>query len=255
MPRTSVPALKEHIPKKHTKSKLLWLLILLFAVLLAVLFFRSSLSKISEITFHGSTYATNAELLKQSGLHTGDSFFGTSADTIRKRLVSLPAVENVKVDKRFPGTIEVTVEEYPSVAYELSSSGELQAYLSNGKSVVVKKAISIEKPMLSGWKKDDIVLMKLCSALSKLPDELTSDFSEIAPSPSASFPDRIKIYTRSGFEVVTSVSLLPEKAEYLNGIVGTQEPGVITMLEADTYEPFQPSALEDEEGEKETTHD
>ncbi|WP_223066373.1 cell division protein FtsQ/DivIB [Paenibacillus caui] len=254
MPKSNIPVLKEPKPKKNTSKKVAALLVALFAVLLGVLFFRSSISKITDIEFRGSSYSTNEELLKESGLKVGMSFFGTSAGTIRKRLAGVQAIESVTVDKRFPGVVEITVHEYPSVAYELASDGKLMAYLSNGSKVLVKNGISLEKPMLSGWDKDQVNLLKLCSTLAKMSAELTSDISEILPSPTLSFPDRIRLYTRSGFEVITTISLLPKKTEYLNGIIETQEPGLITMLEADTYVPFA-GASSAEEGENSTTHE
>lgn len=254
MPKSTIPAFKEPKPKKNTSKKVAALLVFLFLVLLGVLFFRSSLSKISEIDFHGNTYSSNDELLKASGLSTGMSFFGTSASTVRSRLASISSIQSATVDKRFPGVVDITVHEFPPVAYELDSNGKLQAYLSNGSKVSVKFGISVEKPMLSGWDKDPVNLMKLCSALGKISDDLTSDISEIVPTPTLSFPDRIRLYTRSGFEVVTTISLLPEKVAYLNDIIETQEPGLITLLEADTYVPFS-NPSPDKEGENGTTHE
>ncbi|MOA64140.1 hypothetical protein D3C78_1901040 [compost metagenome] len=46
------------------------------------------------------------------------------------------------------------------------------------------------------------------------------------------------MFTRTKFEVITAVSVLPEKIEALNAVIETQEPGKITMLLADTYVPF-----------------
>jgi cell division protein FtsQ len=254
MPKSNIPVLKKPKPKRNTSKKVAALLILLFLVLLGVLFFRSSLSKITEIDFRGSAYSTNQELLKQSGLKVGGSFFGTSAGSISKRLSAIPSIESATVDKRFPGVVEVTIHEYASVAYELAQNGKLQAYLANGSKVQVKQGISLEKPMLSGWEKDQVHLIKLCSTLSKMEDDLTSDISEILPSPTLSFPDRIRLYTRSGFEVLTTIEKLPDKAGYLNDIIETQEPGLITMLEADTYVPFV-SPGDSEDRENGTTHE
>ena len=78
---------------------------------------------------------------------------------------------------------------------------------------------------------------------------MISDISEILPSPTPSFPDRIKLYTRSKFEVITAVSLLRDKVEYLNQVIEMEQPGIITMLEADSYEPFKPE--NPEEGDEE----
>ena len=53
------------------------------------------------------------------------------------------------------------------------------------------------------------------------------------------------MYTRSKFEVITSVSLLRDKVEYLNQVTEMERPGVITMLEADSYVPFVEEVGED----------
>lgn len=143
--------------------------------------------------------------------------------------------------------MNITIEEFPAVAYELDQQGVLEAILSSGTAVKVNETgIAVEKPILTGWKEDDPYKAKLCQALAVISNELTSDISEIVPSPTLSFPDRIKLYTRSRFEVITAISLLKDKVEYLNQVIETEEPGLIKMLEADTYVPF---AAENEDNE------
>lgn len=152
---------------------------------------------------------------------------------------TFPFVESVKVNKHFPGKIEVFVEEYEAVAYELDAEGEVLASLVNGSSVSLSemKAVVLEKPLLTGWKDKQALELKakLTKQLVQIPDSLLADISEIVYDPSASFSDRIRMYTRSGFEVITTVDLLPTKLAYLSGVVETQEPGRITMLKADSY--------------------
>ncbi|MNE47075.1 hypothetical protein D3C80_1414530 [compost metagenome] len=53
------------------------------------------------------------------------------------------------------------------------------------------------------------------------------------------------MYTRSRFEVISAISLFAEKAEYMNMILESQDPGMLTMLEADSYVPYSPSDSED----------
>lgn len=129
------------------------------------------------------------------------------------------------------------------MAYELDEAGSLEAILSSGAAVSVKDTgIAVEKPILTNWKADDPYKTKLCQALADIPNELTSDISEIVPSPTLSFPDRIKLYTRSRFEVITAISLLKDKVEYLNQVIENEQPGLIKMLEADSYVPFHTEA-------------
>lgn len=248
MPKANVPILKEPKPKKKSSKKILGILILLFLSLLCVLFFRSSLSKITKISFVGNSYTTNAELLQASQLKVGTAFFGVSANSIQSKLLELPSIQNVEVNKSFPGAIEIVVQEYSLSAYELTSTGQLNGLLANGTKIDLGNgSIPIDKPILTGWKGDDPNLAKLCSALSQIPDELISDISEITPSPTLSYPDRIKMYTKSRFVVISAVSLLPSKAEYMNMILEAQDPGTLKMLDADSYVPFNPAGSEDEE--------
>ncbi|MGQ3477805.1 cell division protein FtsQ/DivIB [Paenibacillus sp. TY11] len=253
MPNAQIPVLKKNRTKKRTSRKITILLILLFIVLLAVLFFRSSLSRVSEIRFDGNVFSTRDQLLNRSGLAVGDQYFGVSSSDISEKLREIQSIQQVIVDKQFPGIITIHIKEFATVAYELQSDGSLRAILANGTSVGVgNSGIAVEKPILTKWKSDDPYKAKLCDALSRIPGEWTADISEIIPAPIPSFPDRIKMYTRSQFEVITTVSLLDSKISYLNQVLETEDPGLITMLEADSYVPFKPDTSEESQ-EKDTT--
>ncbi|MET3940769.1 cell division protein FtsQ [Paenibacillus sp. PvP094] len=249
MPKSQIPVLKKNRPKGNTSRKLVLILLLLFIVLLAVLFFRSSMSRISSIEITGNVYTTTSELLEKSGLKEGDQFFGTSSAEVIERLKTFKAVANVTVDKQFPGIVHIKVQEYPTVAYELGADGTLQAILASGTSLNVPAniGVAVEKPILTQWKADDPLKEQLSETLAKIPNELTTDISEIIPNPTPSFPDQIRLYTKSQFEVITTISKLPDKVEYLNQVIETERPGKITMLEADTYVPFIADDPEDGE--------
>jgi cell division protein FtsQ len=239
-----MPVLREPVKRRRAGKKLLAVLVLLFIVILGVLFFNSSISKVSTVTVEGQKYLQAADIRKTAGVVAGDSFFGTSSADIEARIRALKPVKNVTVTKSFPGSITIRVEEYESVAYELSNKGDLTAVLANGIGVPAGSDPLVDKPILSGWKAGDPVLAALCKALAAIPDQSLSDFSEISPDPSQSYGDRIKIYTRTRFEVVTAVSLLPEKIATMNAVIEIQPPGIITLLLADKYAPFIPEEPE-----------
>ncbi|MBD2846286.1 FtsQ-type POTRA domain-containing protein [Paenibacillus sp. IB182496] len=253
----TIPALKKPQPKRRGNRKLLAVLVLLFIVLLAVLFFNSSISKISSVAVAGQQFLTKEELIDAAGVGIGDPFFSDSSNTIAARVEELHAVEEVEVTKHFPGDVQIRVREYPAVAYELDGQAELTAVLSNGTAIgLAGRDYIVDKPVLVGWEPEDPLKQKLSQTLSRLQAGLLSDFSEIIPIPSTSYPDRIKIYTRTQYEVVTAVSLLEEKADTLGALIETQEPGKVTMLLADTYTPFEQAGEEGESedsNEKETT--
>lgn len=248
MPKMRLPLLKEDKPRKKKNRKLTAILLLLFIALLAVIFFRSSVSQVTEITFEGSKYSTQKELLAQSGLRIGGQFFAVSKETIQEAMLELNTIQSVEVEKTFPGMVKVVIKEYPAVAYELDPEGTLKAILSSSAMVPINETgIAVEKPILTNWNATDPYKAKLCQVLGSIPNELTSDISEIVPSPTLSFPDRIKMYTRSHFEVITAISLLKGKIEYLNQVIETEQPGLIKMLEADSYVPFYTENTEEED--------
>ncbi|WP_219836360.1 cell division protein FtsQ/DivIB [Paenibacillus sp. R14(2021)] len=235
-----MPVLREPVKRRRGGKKLLVVLLLLFIVILGVLFFNSSISKVATVTVEGQNYLQAGSIRKTAGVAAGDSFFRVSSRTIEARIRTLKPVEKVTVTKSFPGSVTIKVKEFETVAYALSNNGELTAVLANGTNVPAGTDPVVDKPILSGWKTDDPVLASLCKALAAIPEPSLSDFSEIKPEPSPSYPDRIKIYTRTRFEVITAVSLLSEKIPTMNAVIEIQPPGIITMLLADKYAPFFP---------------
>ena len=227
----------------------------MFLALLAVLYFRSPISRVSDIQFQGNVFTTSEQLLQAGDLKVGDQFFGVSASTLEKKIKAMNSIQNITVDKQFPGVIQIQIQEYPTVAYELGEDGSLKAILSSGAKVSVNSSgVAVEKPILTQWDSEDPFKLELSQVLGAIPNQLTSDISEIMPSPTVSFPDRIKLYTRSKFEVITAVSLLKDKVEYLNQVIETEEPGLITMLEADSYVPFVSVNSESDNGDGTTNN-
>ncbi|MCA0753831.1 FtsQ-type POTRA domain-containing protein [Paenibacillus sp. N4] len=251
-----MPVLKEPGRKRVGSSKLLFILLLLFIAILAVLFFNSSISKISEIQIEGNRFSTQEEIEQAAAIVIGDAFFGTTSGMLEDRVSALAPVEKVTVTKVFPGVIKILVQEYPVVAFELSDEGEMTALLSNGTTVDASndQLMLIDKPVLTGWAANDPLKGELTKQLAQISAKQLSDLSEIIPIPSNAYPDRILIYTRTRFEVITAISVLKEKIDALNAVIETQEPGKITMLLADTYVPFDPEGSENmDSGQKETT--
>ncbi|OUM96223.1 MAG: cell division protein DivIB [Thermobacillus sp. ZCTH02-B1] len=235
-----IPVLKEPAPKPKRKAgkRLLGAIYLLFIVLLAVLFFRSELSKISDVTVSGGRFTDEGEILGAAGVGPGDPFFWPTAEAIAERVKRLDAVADAAVRKTFPGRVHIEVTEYPAVAYGLTEDGAITAILSNGAERPIGADSVVDRPVLRDWNGREADKLRLVDALSRLPDDLLSDFSEILPYPSEAWPDRIRIYTRTRFEVVTAVSLLAEKADTIRAVIETQEPGIITLLLADRYMPY-----------------
>jgi len=129
-----IPALKREREAPRTKrgKRLLKIVIGLFVIVLIVLFFRSPLSKISEIQVVGNEYMDAGEIIRSLGVSAGDSFFIPSIGKLKNRTNSLKPIDSVKIIKKFPGVLRVEVKEYPLVAIQLAKEGKVYAVLSNG---------------------------------------------------------------------------------------------------------------------------
>jgi cell division protein FtsQ len=243
--RQAIPVIRKNHERKRGSRKLMILLLLFFFTVLAILFFQSSISKISMIVIAGNELVSTEAIGQAAGIAVGDRFFADSSSGIKQRIELLKSIQSAKVTKRFPGLVRIQVTEYPRVAFQIGEDGSKQAVLADGSEIPLDSAnpIVLDKPLLSGWLSDDPLKAKLCQALGQIQDELLTDISEIRPDPSDSYPDKIKMYTRSKFEVYTTIGYLPDKIKVLGMFIRNLQDrnikdGIINMLETDNHTPF-----------------
>jgi cell division protein FtsQ len=210
---------------------------------LAILFFHSTLSKVTVIEIVGNTYVDTASIEAVLDVQLNDQFFLVGAGAIEADVKQVAGIQDVRVVKTFPGKIAIHVTEYPAVAWEYADDGEF-VVLSNGLSLPQPEGtIPPHLPILSGWEASDPVRLQLAAVLAEIGPHHLADVSEILPYPSASYPDRVKIYTRSKYEVITAVQYLEEMLPALDNVIldlkqAGDGPGTLTMLEAISYAPF-----------------
>ncbi|NOU95398.1 FtsQ-type POTRA domain-containing protein [Paenibacillus sp. LMG 31456] len=241
-----LPVIQKPKIKSRSSKKLLVFLVLFFITLLCVLFFQSSFSKVSSIEIQGQELLTAEAIGQASEVKAGDHFFSVSSSKIEDHVKALKMVQSVNVSKHFPGVIRIEVKEYPKVAYQFGENNQPQAILADGSVITVSNGVNfvLDKPILSGWANNEAMKIMLCQVLENVPVSYLTDISEIKPEPSESYPDKIKMYTRSQFEVITTVGYLPEKLKYLDSYIANLKEnkinmGVLKLLEADTHAPFE----------------
>lgn len=239
--------------KARSSRKLLIFLFIFFITLLIVLFFQSSLSDVTKVEVVGHALVSEETVLKEAAIQPGDHFFAVSSSLAAARIAKLPIVQSAEVHKYFPGKIVIEVKEHPKVAYQLDANGKIEALLADGSTVAAtnENGFILDMPLLSGWS-DSEQKKALCKALSGIDPQLLSDVSEIIPYPSQGYPDRIKMYTRTQFEVHTRIAYLPEKMSVMNGRINTLlqngvSGGILKLLEVDSHIPYE--ALDSEPSE------
>lgn len=254
MSNEKIPVIPQpRVKKKSNKSRrILILLFLFFITIFLILFLHSDLSKVTQIDIEGLEYGSQSDIEAVVGLEKGDSFFFVQTSEIEQRVKSLRVVKNASVTKNFPGHITIQVEEYPAVAMEYASNGEAMIVLANGENVNnTSDQLPLHLPILSGWEVDDPIRLRLCETLADIPDAYLADVSEILPIPTVSYPDKLLIYTRSTFEVITSVQYMPEMMSVLDNVIfklkqDDVNTGQITMLETITWSSFEQGQSEEE---------
>ena len=71
---------------------------------------------VEEITVTGNMRLSKAEVIAQSGIETGTSLLLLQIRRIEERLAALPELCAVTVKRRFPSTVQITVEERTAAA-------------------------------------------------------------------------------------------------------------------------------------------
>jgi cell division protein FtsQ len=242
--KKSIPQPKTFRPNPKGKARLIGLLFVFFIIIGAVIFFKSNLAKIQTIEVEGALITSKVNVMQQARLANGDSFFAFRSGAIVERINAIPGVHTSRVERDFPGKIILHVQEYKLAGYQLNK-GTTELVLENGtKLPMTDLAGWVDRPVLSNWEGHAKLEQTLCKVLANLSDVEVADLSEIMPMPSAAYPDKIKIYTRSSFEVITTISKLKGKLPYLANIVSElidkgQTTGRITMLEANTSQSFK----------------
>ncbi|MNH96158.1 Cell division protein DivIB [compost metagenome] len=241
-------------PKSRSNKKLLIFLFLFFITVLIILFFQSSLSKVSEIEITGNELIISETIGQAAGINIGDHFFAISSNEVEGRIKeALKMMKEVSVTRHFPGVVSIEVKEYPRVAFQFSADGKTEAVLADGVALAVPSTdFPIDKPILTGWSDNDPNKAQLCKVLGELPASALSDISEIIPDATDSYPDKIKMFTRSKFEVYTTIAYLPGKIDSLPGMIASLRgesvtTGFINMLEVDNHAPFDSDEVQKED--------
>lgn len=250
-----IPKIPVEKPRKRRGRKLVFLLFVFFITVLIILFFRSSLSRITEIVVEGNELVPAEQIELTAGIVAGDQFFGVSVPEVIDRVETMRMIRSAEVTKRFPGKLLIHVQEEPKVAFQFDAEGRQEYVLADGSTSPVQGlSVMIDMPILSGWSDSDSYKTQLCKIMSEVSESLFYEVSEIIPIPSESYPDRIKLYTRKGFEVITTIEYLPDKIQYLSAFMDNLldngvDSGVLTLLEVDSHHALNDSEDEQSTGE------
>ena len=144
-PREEVPNIVYTAPKPMQRGTFAWKLISMAAVVVAVFLGLSVFFRVDTITVAGADKYTPWMIRQASGVETGDALLSISEARVASRIISdLPYIDEVKVSRKLPGTVELQVTEL-QVTYSIEDeNGGWWLISSSGRAI---EAVSLEKAL------------------------------------------------------------------------------------------------------------
>lgn len=240
--------INDRVPERKRKRKLrtnikftVLLSIFLFAIL-CLLYFQSSYSKIQHINITGNMLLDEESYLKLTGIELNESIWGFKRHEIEEKIEQNEWVKDVIVDRKLLTTVDITIKEWPKVAYV--EQEQLYPILENGY-VFDKTQVTepIDAPLFINFS-DDKLRKKIVKQLAKLKPEVLALISQVNSNATESDPYGIILYMNDGYEVRAEISSFADKLNYYPSIVAqiekeeVFEKGIIDIEVGSYYRPF-----------------
>ncbi|WP_242222084.1 cell division protein FtsQ/DivIB [Bacillus cereus group sp. BfR-BA-01380] len=234
-----VPKLKNQKKKKQVNKRLILYVSILFLLVLFLIYFRSPLSNIKEITVHGNHYMTDEQIMEQSGITYKTSYFSVIGHRAEANLKKQKEIKNVHVKKQFPNKIVIDVEEYVTIGY-INKDGKLYPLLQNGKSLdaLPNGKLPVAAPIFAPF--EEKKMKELIAELEKLTPAVLRSISEIHYKPTDLYADHLTLYMNEGYEVSTVIQDFAKRMEAYPLIVKNLLPDkkAIIHLEVGAYTEY-----------------
>ena len=188
--------------RRSTKRLTRGLLFLLITALIIGVFVYIPFFTLREVKLIGATYLKQDDILKIASIYYGEPLFQLETDEVTKRLMSDLRIEEVKVKRELPYTLEVEIKERKPVATVVCDYGYLDLDR-NGKVIDSYKTLKIMPiPMITGalvkdlYIGDDVtdeMVKKILFFLQLMSESSLNKLSEIA----ITGPDYVVAYTNT----------------------------------------------------------
>ncbi|WP_243289965.1 FtsQ-type POTRA domain-containing protein [Bacillus sp. FJAT-47783] len=231
MDKQKVVSLEERVPKLKEKRKqktnrqLTFFVILFFLLILIIIYLQTPLSKVSNIVVEGAVNVPKETVIKLSGITTETSFWKIEEDKTVAAIKENKQIKEVDIQKRFPSTVILSIEENERVAYVFKDSA-FYPILENGGFLEKQKQLTVpDAPILIDWKKPEMI-QAMSAQLKKLPSSIANAISEIHLTPSNTDEEQITVYMSDGNEVIATISTFASKMKSYPQIISQIDPNI-----------------------------
>ncbi|MGP4068200.1 FtsQ-type POTRA domain-containing protein [Halobacillus sp. B29] len=241
-----IPKLKQTRRKKANRRLILYLMIL-FILIAVVIYLQSPLSNVGNIEVQGERHVTADEIKELANITTETNYWKVDTDSIKNNVESHKEIKSVNVNRDFPNTVQIQVEEAERIGY-VQTNGEFSAILENGTKLEAASSLpGGDAPILAGFSKQTY-LEEMSKELKELPQSVTNLISEIHWEPKEDNPYQIRLYMNDGFQVLASIRNFSNKMTIYPSIVAQLEEGAEGIIHIDVGAYFEEYAGAGEEG-------
>ncbi|AYC29163.1 cell division protein FtsQ/DivIB [Paenisporosarcina cavernae] len=244
-----IPTLRER-RKKRTNRKFTILLFLFLMIIVSILYFQSSYSKIQSFVVQGEAIESEAFYEQLSTLKKGQSMWDFRASKIEQLIANETIVQ--KADVKRTGLTEVTISitEWKTKGFVFEND-TYYAIFENGEQMDKPwNEPTLEGPILIGFENKK-TRKKMVHELSDLHTEVYSLLSEIYCIPSKADPYKIKVFLNDGNEVRAVIPSFADKFNYYPSILAQITPdvkGVIDLEVGSYFQTYEEMYQQQEEG-------
>lgn len=250
-----VVSLEDRIPKlqKQRKQKanrrLITFLSIFFLLILLVIYFQSSLSKVSKIEVKGNSSVLTDKIIELSHLSNTTGFWSINKKEVESSILTDPLIKKVTIEKQLPNYVFLTVEEYKSIAY-VEKGESYFSVLENG-FIFYEKEIThpADAPILINWKREN-ELKELVEELLKIPVSIRNSISEIHHTPTKTDRWHMTLYMNDGYEVSATVRSFAKKMAIYPSIVSELDPDIKGVIHLEVGSYFESHEKIEDKGEE-----
>lgn len=141
---------KNQNPKKKKNMKFIkWIIIIILAISMVILFMMSSIFNITQIVVSNNNKISSEEIINLSTLVTNVNMFKTTSRTIKNNIKTNPYIEDVKVKRSLNGTITLDIKErIPTYMLKFANS---YVYINNQGYILEMSETPLNLPMITGF--------------------------------------------------------------------------------------------------------
>ncbi|SDJ03540.1 cell division protein FtsQ/DivIB [Salimicrobium halophilum] len=243
-----IPQLKQRRKRKVNRQLILYLTIL-FLLIGVVIYLQSPLSNVATIEVNGEEEVAEEEIRELSGITEDNNLWSVDRNSVREALMTHPEVKDATINRSFPATVTITVDERDRVAY-VEEEESYAPILENGN--ILDKRVDHpggDAPVLSGFTKEEN-LKEMAAEISELPPSISSLISEVHWVEDEEW-DKVRLYMNDGYTVLASMRYFAEKMPSYPSIVAQLNPDARGVIHIGVGTYFEPSETESGQGENE----